>query len=121
MNVYLMGIPFTAKNKASLYGNLQSLFAQSQIRILDDAELVRELKSLERTLSSQGSVQIAAPPGLFDDLASVLTLAVSQAQLLSPKPPEEKKRIGKDGEELPYDIIMRQLEQKRSNEVTVWD
>lgn len=75
----LWGINFTAKSKAQLYGNLQQLFAQGRIKLLDHPEQTRELKALERTLSQGGQVLIAAPPGLHDDLATVLTLAAGQA------------------------------------------
>jgi len=77
--IEIIGITFTAKSKAQMYGNLQQLFMQQKIRLLDDYETGRELKSLERTISPGGSVQIGAPPGLHDDLATVVCLAAAQS------------------------------------------
>jgi hypothetical protein len=75
----LFPVPFTAKSKSELYGNLQGLFLQRKIRLLDDYETIKEVKSLERKLTEGGSVQIAAPSGQHDDMATVLVIAVSQA------------------------------------------
>jgi hypothetical protein len=72
-------VKFTSKSKAELYGNLQQLFLQKRIRLVDDYELIRELKSLERTLTSGGAIQISAPPGQHDDMATVLVIAAAQA------------------------------------------
>lgn len=77
--VEIVPITFTAKSKAQLYGNLQQLFLQRKIQLLDDSETIRELKSLERTLTGGGTVQISAPQGLHDDMASVLAIACAQA------------------------------------------
>jgi hypothetical protein len=77
--IEIVPVTFTAKSKAQLYGNLQQLFLQRKIRVLDDPETLRELKSLERTLTGGGTVQISAPQGLHDDMASVLAIAAAQA------------------------------------------
>jgi hypothetical protein len=113
----IMGIPFSAKSKAQMYGNLQQLFAQGNIRILDDTETIKELKSLERTMTSD-TVKISAPPGLGDDMATVLCLAMNQAQLFLPKNPENKK---KSDEETPYQRISKQLQGGRIVYGTNWD
>ena len=72
-------VPFTMKSKAELYGNLQQLFLQRKIRLLDDFETIKEIKSLERRLTEGASVQISAPAGRHDDMATVLVIATSQA------------------------------------------
>jgi hypothetical protein len=113
----IMGIPFTAKSKAQMYGNLQQLFAQGNIRVLDDGETVKELKSLERTMTSD-TIKISAPPGLGDDMATVLCLAVNQAQLFLPRTAEPKK---KDLEETPYERITKQLAGGRMVYGVNWD
>ena len=112
----IQGVPFTAKSKAQMYGNLQQMFMQGTIRILDDAETIKELKALERTMTSD-SVKISAPPGMNDDMASVLCLAMSQAQLFLSRPPEVRPT---DDEPTPYQRVMAQLEAKRP-QTTVWD
>jgi len=61
--ITIVPVTFTAKSKAQLYGNLQQLFLQRKIRLLDDYETLRELKSLERTLTEGGQVSIAALAG----------------------------------------------------------
>jgi hypothetical protein len=109
-NLTLMGIPFTAQNKARYYGNLQQAFAQNLIRILDDVETIRELKALERTMTGD-SIKIAAPSGMYDDMAAVLCLAVNQAQLFRPRA-ADKQPLG-SGEQTPYDLITAQLAEKR--------
>jgi len=77
--ITIVPVTFTAKSKAQLYGNLQQLFLQRKIRLLDDYETLRELKSLERTLTEGGQVSIAAPRGLHDDMASVVAIGAAQA------------------------------------------
>lgn len=72
-------VPFTSKSKAELYGNLQQLFLQKKIKLVDDYELIRELKSLERTLTSGGAISISAPSGQHDDLATVVVIGAAQA------------------------------------------
>lgn len=72
-------VTFTSKSKAELYGNLQQLFLQKKIKLIDDYELIRELKSLERTLTSGGAISISAPPGQHDDMATVVVIAAAQA------------------------------------------
>jgi hypothetical protein len=113
----LMGIPFTAQNKARSYGNLQQAFAQNRIRLLDHPETIKELKSLERIMTGD-SIKITAPPGMNDDMASVLCLAVNQAQLFIPKSPTE--RSNEDTQETPYKLVMRQLQARRP-QVQTWD
>lgn len=81
--IEIVPVTFTAKSKAQIYGNLQQLFLQRKIRLLDDYETLRELKSLERTLTEGGQVQIGAPRGLHDDMAAVVAIAASQAMWAS--------------------------------------
>lgn len=101
-------VPFTAKSKAELYGNLQQLFLQKKIRLVDDYELIRELKSLERTLTSGGSISISAPSGQHDDMATVVVIAAAQAMWDQPK---EVEGEGKEDRELEFrKIIQEQIE-----------
>ena len=102
--------PFTSKSKAELYGNLQQLFLQKKIRLVDDYELIRELKSLERTLTSGGAMSVNAPAGQHDDLATVVTIAAAQAMWDTPKDEEEDRGIAR---ELEYRrIIQEQIERQ---------
>lgn len=74
MGVSLQEFKFTGTAKSSLYGNLQQLVNQRRIRFVDYPELLKELKSLERRLTHGGLVRVAAPEGMFDDLATVCAL-----------------------------------------------
>lgn len=114
--IEIIGVPFTAKNKAQLYGNLQQLFHQGRIQLVDDYELKKELKTLERTLTDGGNVHIAAPAGFHDDMASVCCLAVSQAMYLAPEaaPVEPVAPT-------PYELVMAQIENRRKVQATSWD
>lgn len=106
--VEIFPVPFTSKSKAELYGNLQQLFLQKKIRLVDDFELIRELKSLERTLTSGGSITINAPAGQHDDMATVTAIAASQAMWDQPQEVDEEK---KRDPELEYRrIIQEQIE-----------
>lgn len=101
-------IPFTSKSKAELYGNLQQLFLQKKIKLVDDYELIRELKSLERTLTSGGAMSVNAPAGQHDDLATVVVIAAAQAMWDTPR--EEEQEAAVDRELEFRKIIQHQIE-----------
>lgn len=117
--IEIVGVTFTSKSKAQMYGNLQQLFLQRRLLLLDDYETIRELKSLERTISPGGSVQIGAPVGLHDDMATVVCVAASQSMW------DHEKQRGE--EEAKSDSIhVRCQEQVRRNwvqsqETSAWD
>lgn len=109
--------PFTAKNKAQLYGNLQQLFQVGQIQLLDHYELLKELRMLEKTLTDAGGVKIAAPAGFHDDLASVLCIAANQAMWLFPEQPKEEPK-----EPTVFERIQKQIESRwRGGHLSAWD
>lgn len=113
----IMGVPFTAKNKAQMYGNLQQLFHQGRISLVDDYELKKELRTLERTLTEGGNVHIAAPAGFHDDMASVCCLVAAQAMFLSP---DVEEKISKGP--TPFELISQQIEsRRRTMGGEVWD
>jgi hypothetical protein len=115
----IMGVPFTAKTKAEMYGSLQQLFAQGQIRLLEHPETIKELKSLERTLTANSGIQIQSPAGGFDDMCSVVCIAAAQARLFLPA----QQFVDGDlqlTEDLPFTRIMNQLEAK-SRLISFWD
>lgn len=89
--ITMIGIPFTGQSKSAMYGNLQQLFYQGRMRLLDNADTVKEVKSLERKLAPSGIVHVEAPAGQHDDLASTLCLATSQVMHLSTAPAMKKK------------------------------
>lgn len=117
-DLMIMGIPFTAKSKAQMFGNLQQLFMQGTIRILDDPETLKELKALERTMTAD-TIKIAAPNGMNDDMAAVLCIAMNQAQLFLARRADTPKAAPKL--ETPFERISRQLAEKRPSASSAWD
>lgn len=80
----LESIPFTGVNKGSIYANLQMLVNQQRIHLLDHAEAYKELRSLERNLTRTGVIQISAPTGQHDDVASAIALACHKTSWMLP-------------------------------------
>ncbi len=78
-NLVLCEVAFTGGNKATIFGDLQQMIHQGRLRLLDDYETLKELKTLERKLTGGGAMQISAPSGLHDDMAAVLAIAVHKA------------------------------------------
>lgn len=99
LDMSIGGVDFTAKSKAKIFGNLQQLTNQQKLELLDPDlnevadEMVRELVMLERRLTHTGGVQISAPEGKHDDLASVLALAAFKAMWHHPTEVEEDQSL----------------------------
>lgn len=117
-NFAIDGVPFTAINKASIYGNLQQLLNQRRLHLLDNAEALRELRSLERRLTKMGLVQISGAPGMHDDVASAIALAVHKTSWMLPVVQKAPVR-----EPSPFERINAQIARKRSamGGSEVWD
>jgi metal-dependent amidase/aminoacylase/carboxypeptidase family protein len=118
-----MGINFTAKSKAQIYGNLQQLFYQQRITLLDHPETLRELRQLERTVTQGGQVQIAAPTGLHDDMATVLALSANQAMNLHAREAQTEARP-KSADEVIRERIEEQIRRRADGgapDTGVWD
>jgi hypothetical protein len=81
-------VPFTATRKAGMYGNLASLVNQKRIRLVDNLDLLNELKRLEKRLTPDGLVKVGAPEGMHDDLASVTVLVADACAWLLPATPQ---------------------------------
>ena len=100
-------VTFSASSKAEIYGNLQQVVNQGKLSLLDDQQTINELKSLEKRNLQGGEVRIAAPEGQYDDMATVVAIAVHQAVWMMP-------RIQKV-EEKPKGIIERHIEHVAKN------
>lgn len=91
-------VTFSAGSKAEIYGNLASLLNQHRLSLLDDQETINELKGIEKRLTQAGQVQISAPEGSYDDMATVVAIAAHEAVWMLPaaeKPrPEDVKPQG---------------------------
>jgi len=117
LGIELLGTPFTAQRKAALYGNLQQLFYQKRIQLVDHAELRKELRMLERTVTEGGVVQISAPRGMHDDLATVLAIAAYEGMNMLPGAEEVPLK-----DPTPQERIAAQIEARsRSVLLTPWD
>ena len=62
-------------DKSAAFGELEPLFAEGRIDLLDHPQLVKELKCLERRFRTGGRVLIDHPHGGHDDHAAALALA----------------------------------------------
>lgn len=65
------------EEKSKAYLELEPLFAQGTIEILDHAQLTRELKTLERRARPGGKILVDHPHGGHDDYANALALSVA--------------------------------------------
>lgn len=86
----IIGNDFTGKSKPKMYGSLKNLFRTNKIRLLDRPIIFQQLTRLQKKLTAQGSVQISAPPGAHDDVASVIALCVECAIQLYPTKTTDK-------------------------------
>ncbi len=68
-----------AQPKAEAYLELEPLFAQGRIDILDHPQLIRELKTLERRPRAGGRIIVDHPHGGRDDYANALALAAAKS------------------------------------------
>jgi hypothetical protein len=90
MGLSIEGTDFTARSKVKIFGNLSQLVNQRKLVLLDgafsesNAALVSELITLEKRIGSAGNIQISAPVGKHDDMASALALMAFQAVWLTP-------------------------------------
>jgi hypothetical protein len=95
--VVLEGVDFTQRSKGQILGNLQQLFNQNRIVLLDpdlgadQKEMYDELLWLEKVLRPNGTVSISAPAGKHDDMAMVLALAAFKAMWLRPNAAEAEE------------------------------
>jgi hypothetical protein len=65
-------------DKSAAYLELEPLFAQGRVDLLDHPTLVRELRNLEKRALVGGKVRIDHPRGGHDDYANALALAAAE-------------------------------------------
>ncbi len=66
---------FTTASKMDLFTNVKHLLLQRQIQLLDDPELLRQLRGLEEHRTSSGNVEIRTAARVKDDLVCATVLA----------------------------------------------
>jgi hypothetical protein len=69
---------FNAHTRATLFSNLKHLLAQKRIELLDDTELLRQLRNLRQEQSLRGQIDVRPIPGENDDLAVAVALAANE-------------------------------------------
>ena len=67
-------------DRSAAYLEVEPLFAQGAITILDHPHLLRELKNLERRPQAGGKDRVDHPRGQHDDYANALALAAAKAR-----------------------------------------
>jgi hypothetical protein len=65
---------FSSKSKAAIYDSLNKLLQTRRIKLLDVPEIRQQLSQLNKKRTALGQVQIAAPPGRKDDIATVCAM-----------------------------------------------
>ena len=90
-NFAIMGNDFTGKSKAKMYGSLLNLMRTGKVQLLDLPVIHSQLSQLQKKMNALGNVQIAAPQGRHDDVASVIALGTSVALLHMPTIERPKK------------------------------
>lgn len=121
----LSDITWTSASKPKIWANFRNLVNHHNIRLLDPQfnehanVMFTELVRLERTLTGAGNVQIKAPGNEHDDMAMAVAMAANQAMNLNNY---SKDWIVEEYKELtPFEIIMKQLERKSTEqEMEVW-
>lgn len=76
---------FTSSSKAKIYGSLTQLMKSGRIRFLDLPVIRQQLSQLNQKQTALGNVQIGAPPGKHDDVATVCALLAHVALKAAPQ------------------------------------
>ena len=75
LGIHYEEFTFGAHTRASIYGNLRQLMSQQRIGIVDEPELLRQLRVLEEFKTPNGSIDIRPPGSNNDDVAISVALA----------------------------------------------
>ena len=78
LGIYYKISNFGASTRSQIFSNLKHLMVQGKIQLLDDAELLRQLRNLREKKTSRGQIDIRPTGGMKDDKAVVLALAASE-------------------------------------------
>jgi hypothetical protein len=75
LGIYYREFCFGAHTRALIYGNLRQLIAQLRIKIVEEPELLRQLRCLEQIMAPNGNIDIRPPRSSKDDMAIATALA----------------------------------------------
>jgi hypothetical protein len=83
---------FTARSKARMYGSLNTLLRTGTIKLLNHHKIYQQLTRLTMKRSAQNTIQISAPEGEHDDVATVVAMAADLAIQFRPSQQKELKK-----------------------------
>ena len=87
LGVYYEDFAFGSHTRGEIFGNLRHLLEQGKIDLLDDLELLRQLRSLEEQKTDRGQIDVRPSGGVKDDLAVAVALAASELAKRPSAPP----------------------------------
>jgi hypothetical protein len=77
---------FGAQTRAKIFGNLKHLLVQGKIQLLEDPELLHQLRNLREERTDRGQIDVRPSGRMNDDLAVVVALAASELTKRPPRP-----------------------------------
>jgi len=69
---------FGPQTRAKIFTNLKHLLLQGKIELLEDPELLRQLRNLREERTDRGQIDVRPSSGMKDDLAVAVALAASE-------------------------------------------
>jgi hypothetical protein len=85
LGIHYREVTFGRQTRPQLFNNLKHLLTQRQIELLDQPELLRQLRALEESRAHDGGIDVQAGYG-NDDLACVLGLCAFELSQNQPLP-----------------------------------
>ena len=92
LGIYYESRFFDSNTRPAIFGNLKHLFVQQKIELLDDPELLRQLRSLREEKTARGQIDVRPNGGARDDLAVAVALAARE--LTKEEPPRLSIELG---------------------------
>jgi hypothetical protein len=88
IGIYYGHYPFSANTRPSIFGNLKHLLVQKKIELLDDPDLLRQLRNLREEKTPRGQIDVRPFGEARDDIAVTIAIAASELtkQLARPTP-----------------------------------
>jgi hypothetical protein len=78
---------FGPQTRAKIFTNLKHLLVQGKIELLEDPELLRQLRNLREERTDRGQIDVRPNGGMKDDLAVAVALAASELTKRPSRPP----------------------------------
>ena len=87
LGIYYKKYNFDSRTRPEIFANLRHLLSQRKIELLDNAELLRQLRGLQEHRNDRGQVDIRPAAGCKDDLAVAVALGASELTKQPAGPP----------------------------------